>query len=604
MARSRTGDSGFTLIEVLASISVFALMTLGMVPLLASSIKGTSISRSYTASKNVAVEALERARGLPFFVDFPTQKAFSSDPANVRRVDLLDLYLPAAASGSSDRGGGTYSAGTYTTTCTSTTANLACPRDLPARYTVEFQAQFVRPVAVGSVERYEVVVPTSGSDGYRWNPDPYAQQDQPVTRMVRLIVTTSWNYGGAPKSVELTGIIGDREFGRVTVAGTSTVDYVVHASTQYTNDSTGQKTDVTGVVGSADSDIETKTQSTADQTATAARISTTDLPIDDDDEAAVPVRTDGATSALHAPPDSTPSGASVGVRSAVHAPFGEVAGIDGTTTSGLRVSVAQDLPTATGTSRFSAPTGGERLFYMLGQIGPDNSSGLRLNGNAGLVNFAPRGSGTIAASSSAATTSVTSGSRSVETNTSGSFERLRFLPTAIPNLQGAITDGAGTVTLDSVVVVDRFRAAASCRATPSAGATATKSWSATLYFWRDDDPNDHVVGGSYQRIDLSSGFASDPLAAFGPDATNPVVYDAPIDEEDIYLFQGGGRKGYLRSWSSAVGEGTETSSGGRVTRANIADAIRLTSAPTDSRYVQSAVSLRIGNLGCEAQDQR
>jgi prepilin-type N-terminal cleavage/methylation domain-containing protein len=584
-------QGGFTLVEMMASITVFSLMTLGIVPLFASSLKGASLSRSYTRGKNIAVEAMERARGLPFFIDYPTQKAYSAGGA-VRKVDLLDLYFPIASSQ-----GGTYSGGKFTTTCTSTSgANPACPRGLPPGFTMQFVAEFVRPALSGSTEQYLVQVPAST---YRWNPEPYNGQDRPATDMLRLTIRSSWTYGGDPKTVELSSIIGNRDFGETTVSGFGRIDYAVLATTQFTNPATGRRTEVQGLAGTADSEIETKTQSTATETVGAARLTVNDLPIDGTGETVSLPPVDGARSSVQAPPDSTPGGASVGNRQAVHEVFGEVAGVTGTTTSNLKVSVSQELPVAEGAFGFSAPIGNERLFYVHGQLGPDNDSGLRLSAADPVLSFTRRGSGTLGGSSGAATGSVTS-DRRVQTGASMAFRRLRLLPTNF--IQSAIVDVDGESLERSVVVVDNFTASVSCLSTASSSAAASKSWSADLYYYRDLNLND-VVDGTYQRVSLSSAASSDALAGIGP-ASNPVVYDAPEGEEDIYLFQAGGRRGYLDSWNSAIGSTVDILDGGRVTRANITDALRIVSAPLDSRYAQSAVRLQIGKLSCDAQDDR
>ncbi len=89
-------DQGFSLVEVLAAMSVFGIITLGTVPLVLTSLKGAALSRSYTVGKNLAVQAMERARGLPYYVDFPTQKAYASDTGAPRKVDLLDMYYPSS----------------------------------------------------------------------------------------------------------------------------------------------------------------------------------------------------------------------------------------------------------------------------------------------------------------------------------------------------------------------------------------------------------------------------------------------------------------------------------------------------------------------------
>ena len=62
------GQLGLTLVETMAALLVFALVTLGTFPLLASALRGGNLSRSGTVGKNLAQEALERIRGLPYFV--------------------------------------------------------------------------------------------------------------------------------------------------------------------------------------------------------------------------------------------------------------------------------------------------------------------------------------------------------------------------------------------------------------------------------------------------------------------------------------------------------------------------------------------------------
>ena len=154
---ARRGERGFTLIETMVAISVFSIMTVGIAPLLLTSLRGSSLARSYTVGKNLAQESMERVRGFPYYDTAP-------------RRDVADLYFPNLSTG--------YDASTQTfvTTCTSTTSipatsgALACPPDhadgtttIPAGYTVSFRAQFVRP-ANTVPETYTVEPPPATYD--------------------------------------------------------------------------------------------------------------------------------------------------------------------------------------------------------------------------------------------------------------------------------------------------------------------------------------------------------------------------------------------------------------------------------------------------------
>jgi prepilin-type N-terminal cleavage/methylation domain-containing protein len=109
-------SKGMSLVEVLVALLVFTIVTLGVIPLLASSIRGSNTSRAGTVGKNIVVEAMERARGLPFYV---------SHAADASDVDLLDFYYPSSAGASG---------GVYTVNCPSGTTDPACPGDIPDDY--------------------------------------------------------------------------------------------------------------------------------------------------------------------------------------------------------------------------------------------------------------------------------------------------------------------------------------------------------------------------------------------------------------------------------------------------------------------------------------
>ena len=151
--RKRT-EHGFTLIEVLAALLVFSLITLGIVPLLATSMKAASLARTGTVAKNAGLKAMEHARDLPYYISYAAQN---------KRVDLLDMYFPGITTLNANQ---TYTGTpsyTFTTRCLSGSTVPGCPQDLPAGYTVTYVSQFVKPVDAGTnTVSYTPVAPAAG----------------------------------------------------------------------------------------------------------------------------------------------------------------------------------------------------------------------------------------------------------------------------------------------------------------------------------------------------------------------------------------------------------------------------------------------------------
>lgn len=616
--RDGAAQDGFTLIEVIVALSIFLITMVGVIPLLVGSVRGASLSRSYTVGKNVALEAMERSRGFPYYVDFPTQKGYTANVAPFRKVDLLDLYFPNLTAPVSNTGYSS-STNTYTTTCTgSGSTNPACPRSLPAGFSLEYAVRFVKAVksTVDGVqqETYSTVPP---ADGYRWDPpDPYTPLDTAPTQIVEFVVTSKWNYNGAPRRFALQSIIGEREFGKVTVGGAARVDYGVKVSTTYT-DSAGAKSLLSAVAGVAESRVQTKTASTADQTARAGEMKLTEAPED------IPPANEieGAVSVLHAAPDTLPAGSSAGAATLVHPDpaIGNIAGLEGTFTTNLKASVSEELPTATGNFGYSAPaspTGSERLFWVSGKLAATNPTNLRLDNSGGLVTFRARGGSipTLTGGTSATTTPVTNpATRRVETVAQSAFGRLRILP-IVPSSFTSVVDAAGAATTErAVVFINDFTATATCKSTRATtggnAATATRSWSAKLYYLKDLVPGDNLPQARYQLLTLGSLNGSDLLAPFSASGTNPLVYDGPTPAQDVYLFEPSSPSGlgYLQSWSSLVGSATPApSSAGAVTQASTDGAIRVntTAVNPGAGTNDSTISIQVGKLSCVSEDRR
>jgi type II secretory pathway pseudopilin PulG len=581
---------GFTLVETLAALVVFSIVTLGVIPLLISSLRGADLSRKLTVGKNVAVEAMERARGLPYYVSFGSQNS---------KVDVLDMYFPAAASLSGDQ---TYAtAGTtdgisgprFITTCSVGSANPACPRTMPADYTLRFVARFVKPVT--SAETYG---PETPGAGYAWNST--TGTDLPPTQLLELNIRTEWVLRGRTRGYSLRSLVGDRKFGDVSITGFGKVDHGVQVLTSYV-DSVGRASDLILLTGLSESRVEKRTVSTSDQTDRAGQLRLVESATGAD-VAADLATADGATSVHHAPPDDSPAGDSNPARTLLHPNIPDpldldelfpVAGIDATTTQSLDLGVLDELPFAVGGYRHEA-TDGRRIVWANNQIDPTTPQ--QLNVNNKMFSLRTRYGQPLEGFTEAITEHESDPSRRVETFASVVFNDMRLLPTT----NNVVTD---TTFGRAVVAVDEFSAETHCTATgsgPSSGATA--DWSAALYYWSDVDPTDDLPVGQYELIILDGNAGFDPLQAVK--SANPLVYDGPTPAEDVFLFQAAGINGYLNDWSVLTAPQTSVSPDARVASASIDGAINITTAPTNPAIPTSAITVSMGKLGCQAADSR
>jgi prepilin-type N-terminal cleavage/methylation domain-containing protein len=84
MRLDRRGDDGFTLVEVMVAMFVFALVASAALGLTVSTLRAAADSRSRTQAKEVAAQVIESMRQLPFSVESGTSAS----------KDLLDTYFP------------------------------------------------------------------------------------------------------------------------------------------------------------------------------------------------------------------------------------------------------------------------------------------------------------------------------------------------------------------------------------------------------------------------------------------------------------------------------------------------------------------------------
>jgi len=583
VTRSRS-QRGFSLVEVLVALMVFTIVTLGVVPLLLSSLRGTNLSRSSNVAKNVAVEAMERVRGLPYHIGYTSQPDDGS--GGKIDVDVLDLYLPGETQPT-------------ITTCDSTTdADPRCPKNIPDDYTLTFEARFVD--SEGTTD----LVPNVD---YDWDADDPGNLEPP--NLVRMIVQVQWDSVlGRNRSYELDTLIGDRRFARLKVRGLGRVDSGVRVD-MTVSDGTVRR-ELTANAVKAESEIETRTNSVADQVLEAATLSL----VDADDPTSV-LEILGAEASFHAPPGSDEPDVSGSGGKASAPGVGDVAGIDATvagepaTAGDISLNVASQRPRTKGGVSYDVPTSALDLWVDNPQAdrvtGPgtllDLRDGAKILSIETVDNVDP---GNILETLEGYSNATTNAS-SVSTLAHVEFEQLRLFPTNFVFTQDPTFGGA-------VIVIDEFEADVTCEAftNNAPAAVADITWTATLRYWSEE--RDLVRNGGYQTVTLSGDAATDPLAALAA-TSNPLVFEriAPVPllgpQSDLFLFNTPTQTGYLESWSSTVGldpEGTDIATDGRSTTATLDGALRIDTAPIPADFEQFPLALTVGSLSCEAVDLR
>lgn len=593
--RCRRGDSGFTLVEVLAALFVFSIVTLGVIPLLSSSLRGSNLARSYTVGKNVATQAMEKQRGLPYYV---------SRPAQAGDVDVLDLYHPAPPNSGNE----------YVVNCPTGLGSsaVACPRSLPTGYSIQFRSRFVE--ADGTTTE-----PTPAN--YRANPGA-GQTDEPPSLLMRSIIRVNWTVLGRNRSFDLDTLLGDHKAVSLSVLGRANLDYGIQVGATFNSSVTGQ-TRATAIGAVSESALESRRESTADQSVTAALLRLTDptdpnLPPLDEER--------GAESAVHAPPNVDPGPINDGDNSLGHptdATLASVAFADDTIAGPASPAEADIKAIASATQPPSAQGGltflsGDAVDFWLDRPEAARGSGSRweLALNSPLLSLVTADGldtnttiETLSGYTRALTTNLPAGG--VNTTAHVEFEEMRLFPT--------------TFAPEGVVRIDEFTADVACNASAASGTkAATATYSAVVRYWQESGTdatgaprnNNGVADGDYSAPQTITGTGTDLLAQIA--SANPLVYEQPevlapeqrpaLQPGDIYLFQTQDRIGYLSTWSTLRNPAGALRNNGRIASARLDGAVSINTAPVPvpagSVFTQLPINISLGAMSCEAVDLR
>lgn len=596
LRRRGPGELGFTLVETLAALTVFSIITLGVVPLLGNSMRALGVSRNRTVAENVVRASVERLEGIRYYVSWD---------AKAKKVDLLDYYLPqtagAFAPGQSystaasnaplvaPTSGGT---GVFKTVCPPPSGtNQACPSDIPAGYTLTFTASFVEPITTTTPQTYRVVNP---STSYSASPTVAGTctvapcSDKPPSDLIDLQVTGSWGYGGSARTFAVRSMIGDRTFssGVVTnstpaspgatpapssapnpsaptrMRGNATIDYVLRAETGFSLTSGAfpaacgtepcNHSEMIYTIGQSDARIETKDASSADVTTRfgEARV-VRSYPAGTTPPASPPPDLNyitGATSILHAPPTDvrTVDDAKTAILDVPNAdqPSALQGRIYPHENFGMKVDVSSELPQAEGGFRTPAGATGEMEWYLNNtQRDPSNTGPMHMDTTQPIF-WGMKYTTTTGSSSLQGTTKVNTGGLGTAGRRVQSSASFRLPWMYFPRIY------AGTNGRDSfsMLTLYDFVANVNCNSTGNPlTASATGSWSFSFQYYYDPTNNGRTtttLGSATVNSngnDVLNGVSvPDALAALK--AQNPLIWDGSATNgcctatSDTYMF--------------------------------------------------------------------
>lgn len=658
MRRRVGGQHGLTLIETLVAITIFSIMTVGMVPLLGTAMKGGAASRTESVARNVASKTMERLRGLRYYSAVGT-------PA--RKVDLLDHYFPGRTptyAPPTTMTGFVSATNSYVTTCDRDTAVPACnslpnSRELPAdgNYTITITATFKDPETPSTT----VAVPAT----YAWNS---SGNDSPPSKLLQVVVRTAWLVGAQPRSFELTSFLSDRKRAPLPTAATpapaepaptsgaasnvklraeAKIDYSTQVTTTWQDtQATPRKSEIVSTLGNASAYGEQlDSGSKADLYVNSTRLSAIrpadpSIPSDTGYEQVI----NGATYEAHAPNNASSLGTSTSVAQNVMqtevtsslqpawtapAQAGTLSGL-----GGIGPTVASNLPSVKGyydfnSTSFWLPSSSTEFAAMMvqpqvpssGSPGAGSLNPLNLGVATGSKMLIVRDMNTPAGADPRGEVEVHSTATSPATNQLARATA-DIVYGGVTMVTPTATTAGNTVRRGAFDIAD-FKASVTCesRPDPTIAATASGTWSATLRYMSDSSNGSGGNPGSYGNhtatlpIQTLSGDSEIPLGVnvFSHLKTlnggnGPLIHDNANNSFDVWLFAANGKIGLLKDWSTTTVQ-TSISPDDRVAEASLNGAIRIETNPLHgpwgaSTRPDSDLTVAIGKIGCKTEDYR
>lgn len=550
-------EAGFSLVEVLVSFVLLALVAAALFPLFVVGARAATTTRMETQGKNLAQERLEQMRQLAFHVD----------RQNGPFVDLLDLYYPnrTAAAGT---GAGWVSE-------TSTTRLPGEPATGP----------FYR-VSLAPVPGFPDFSQTIATQFLRFNRAPVGQAefatynsqttglDNPPSLFLGVSVATTWTAVNEQRRFETFTQFSDPGAPQALIATQARAVALRAEST-----APGSTTFLTAQAAEAYADGRLSDGSTSAVTVSAGRATRTDV-----------APTEAATATAVAPGAAqagtvTSTAMTSGGGSCGYAAFGRASGsnvtasiLDGVPLAPANVG-AGTTPAFQSQAALLANPGGTCGAYWFHNLSTTTVANLQLRSDRPLVSVPGAISGSapiVEAKAWVNGTSETAAPRFVRAGASASTPEAAglfytsFNPADQPLVRMRLT--ASSITCDS-----------------SSTPPATASYSLNVEYRTATGSYQSLTGGAF-TWSSTTGPTTDPLAAV--DLTTKTVYGSGPSTLTL--------ADYISSWSLGTAM-TEGSNG----VAGLDAALRITTVPVrPSGDVASSVGLTLGELSCVADDNR
>lgn len=554
---ARRDESGFTLVEVLAAMIVFAIAATAVTTMFAAGLRASLMTKLDTTAKNLSQQRFEQVRNLPFHVD---QVSSGTNPP-----DLLDTYYVATSSASVGRGVQGY--------VTAAGARFTADGD-PA--TGAFYRYVQDPVP--GFPKFKQYVATQFLDdtGAPYSPTSFSAlvygSDAPPTAAVGVSVTTIWTAGklsrtaraytqltsgrpAAPSAVLQSQLTALRLTGGITGGDTLTLDLAALTADGGVSDTV-----------------------TAASAMRAANLALSSGPA-----------VTGASTHAQAPPDQTVATGTGNSQTLVYGgrTFGSFGNTSTTNTAAasstgqpvLGLSSAQEKADVLG-----AGAGSKVATFAIDATGPTRL-GLTTT-HAYVEDAGCGGSCSNVGVSGYASTTGTSVHNATTQATATVRGALVLLPTTFaPN-------GLIRVTLTSASMA--CTVSRSGTGTPTGSVTLTYSGSLAYYA-----PFAAGNVGGYVTVALSSSQTTSPLTTALLGGTQVATDSSGVP---LYLSD------YFQSWSSmttsSIAAAKQVNTAGTAAEASFSGMIGVTSVPLRTGDDLSVVSAQVGVGTCDAEDYR
>ncbi|MGH2773148.1 MAG: hypothetical protein ACRDIU_08445 [Actinomycetota bacterium] len=562
-----------SMIEVLAAMSVFAVVTVGVVPLILSGLRSTVTAKNETVAKNLGQERLELMRNLPYYVGSSTANPAGACFNNPARTsprgasglaecdykDVLDTYFRSTYPAPSPSAGG-YVAANNGRSSDEADAGLNAPfyrfvvdpvPDFPeGRFTQSIATQFL------NADRLVVTPPAS------YNSQD-SDTDLPPSRLLGVTVTTKWSAGTSTRKFTLFSQIADgqiRESGGLNEP--TTVAVQAQATALRVRSSVVPAAGLTAEAGTSRSDGSLFNAARASAFAQGAFA-----------ELAPGTRADGRFQAASTPPESTPEAAGSTSGFSLPGPspasftavrFGETA------VSGVTAGVETGLPavprTAPGTNLSTGRLagGGAGVFEFTNGAAGTHTGVVEQHPSLPLLFSGAAGTGDFA-SGSTFVRAVAGTAHFAESGARAGTGEIRILPTVFAP--------------DGIVQVQLVSASLNCKTTGSLATGTTGDFDVRIKYFSN---------GVYISLP-----AVRPGGLPLPDPNLLVVRTAPP------LTLGS----YISSWT-ALTAATFNLVPASALSASLPGVVQITTANTRAGDPASAIRIEVGVLACISEDRR